>query len=62
MLVLTRKRGERVVVSFGERRAVVTLVEVRGDKVRIGFDGPHDVKFWRQEIQDDIDAGRPPKK
>lgn len=49
MLVLTRHVGERVII--GDGIIVVTVVEVRGDKVRIGFDAPADIRVHREEIQ-----------
>ena len=52
MLVLSRKRGERIVARLpDDREIVVTLVEIRGsDKVRLGFDAPEDVRIWREEL------------
>ena len=47
MLVLSRQRDETIVIGDSIR---VTIVEVRGDKVRIGIDAPRDVTVHRQEI------------
>lgn len=47
MLVLSRKIGEEVMIGNG---IVVRLVEVRGDKVRLGFTAPKDVAIWRREL------------
>lgn len=33
----------------------VGIVDIRGEKVRIGFEGPESVKFWRQEVWDQMD-------
>jgi carbon storage regulator len=49
MLVLSRKRDERVLIGDN---IVVTVVEVMGDKVRLGFEAPSDVPIKRQEIAD----------
>lgn len=49
MLVLTRRPGERIILS-GDGRTVVTIVEVRGEAVRLGFDAPLDVAIDREEI------------
>ena len=38
MLVLSRTRGESVVCGDGETEVVVTVLEVRGDAVRLGFE------------------------
>ncbi len=49
MLVLSRKKNESIVI---DDRIVITVVEVRGDKVRLGIDAPRDVSIHRQEIFD----------
>lgn len=51
MLVLSRQSDETIVIGDNIR---VTIVEVRGDKVRIGIDAPRDVTVHRQEIYDAI--------
>lgn len=52
MLVLTRKKGEIVVLpTLGIK---VTVLEVRGDKVRLGFEAPRDVPIHREEIHEKI--------
>jgi carbon storage regulator len=51
MLVLSRQRDETIIIGDSIR---VTIVEVRGDKVRIGIDAPRDVTVHRQEIYDAI--------
>ena len=53
MLVLTRKPGERLVIGDN---IVVTVVEVKGDNIRIGIDAPREVKVFRGEIYDAIVA------
>ncbi|MEY3173632.1 MAG: hypothetical protein RLZZ436_1546 [Planctomycetota bacterium] len=58
MLVLSRQSDEAIIIGDNIR---VTIVEVRGDKVRIGIDAPRDVTVHRQEIYDAIrrdSAGR----
>ena len=47
MLVLTRKVGESLYI--GEAR--VTVLDVRGDKVRIGIEAPAAVEIAREEIR-----------
>lgn len=60
MLVLSRKRDEKIVIGD---RIVITVVEVRGDKVRLGIEAPSDVPVHRQEVYDAIrrsaENGRP---
>jgi len=47
MLVLSRRLGESVVIGDD---IVVTVLEVRGDVVRIGVDAPREVQVRRQEL------------
>jgi carbon storage regulator len=47
MLVLSRKPGEKVVLSNGITLAVV---EVRGNRVRLAFDAPHQFRILRAEL------------
>ena len=47
MLVLSRSQGESVMIGSD---IVVTVLEVRGDVVRIGIDAPRDVKVHREEV------------
>ena len=49
MLVLSRKRDERIVIGDN---IVITIVEVRGDKVRLGIEAPSEVPVHRQEVLD----------
>ena len=51
MLVLSRKVNERILI--GEDIELV-VVQIRGDKVRIGIAAPKDVSVHRQEVSDDI--------
>jgi carbon storage regulator len=53
MLVLTRKPGERIVIGDD---IVLTVVEVKGDNIRLGIDAPRAVKVYRGEIYDAIVA------
>ena len=47
MLVLSRKRGEAIVID-GDIE--VTVLAVRGDRVKLGFRGPAEVPIHRQEV------------
>ena len=53
MLYLTRKVGDSVVVN---EDIEITVVEVRGKTVKLGFDFPPDVSVLRREIFDRIQA------
>ena len=55
MLVLSRKRGERVVV---DHEIEVTVLEVQGDRVKLGFVGPREVPIHRHEIHCQINDPR----
>ena len=56
MLVLSRKKNESIVIRDD---IVVTVVEVRGEKVRLGIDAPREVTVHRREIYEAIkDAER----
>ena len=52
MLVLSRLVNERIVV--GDGLITFTVVDIRGDKVRIGIDAPKDIPVHRQEVYDAI--------
>lgn len=47
MLVVSRKKEQRIVIN---ENIVITIVEVRGDKVRIGIDAPAHIAVDREEI------------
>jgi carbon storage regulator len=63
MLVLTRKRQESVVVGGAtglERLLKVTVLEIRGGAVKLGFEAEADVAVHRWEVWERILAGLPP--
>ena len=51
MLVLSRKRNESIVIRDD---IVITVVEVRGDKVRLGIEAPKEVPVHRREVYEKI--------
>ena len=51
MLVLSRKKNESVVIN---EDVVVTVIEIRGDKVRLGIQAPRSVPVHRREVFDAI--------
>jgi len=53
MLILSRKVNEKVVIGDD---ITVSIIEIRGDQVRIGIDAPKIVKVFRQEVFDAIKA------
>lgn len=53
MLVLSRKKNETIVIGDHEP-ITITIVEVRGDKVRLGIVAPKEIPVHRQEVFDAI--------
>jgi len=51
MLVLSRKRNESIVINDNVK---VTIVDVKGDRVRVGIEAPKEVPVHRQEVYDTI--------
>jgi carbon storage regulator len=56
MLVLSRKRGEKIVIG-GD--VTLTVLEVRGDRVKLGFTAPAEVPIHREEIHRRIEQRSP---
>ena len=51
MLVLSRKKNESIVIN---NDITITVVEIRGDKVRLGVEAPKEVPVHRREVYDAI--------
>ncbi|HOX92086.1 MAG TPA: carbon storage regulator CsrA [Spirochaetales bacterium] len=51
MLILSRKINEKLVIGDG---VVISIVEIRGDQVKLGIDAPKNVKVFRQEVYEAI--------
>src|ERR1043166_1676568 len=51
MLVLTPHRNEAIMIG---RDIHLRVVDIRGDKVKLGFDAPESVQIYRKEIYDEI--------
>ena len=56
MLVLSRKKSERIVIGNGD--IVITLVEIRGDKVKIGIEAPESIAVHRREVYEAKKKGK----
>ena len=54
MLVLSRKKNESIVIN---NDITVVVVEIRGDKVRLGVEAPKEVPVHRKEVYDAIQRG-----
>jgi carbon storage regulator len=47
MLVLTRRAGESVMIG---NNVIITVLEARGDVIRLGIQAPRDVQVHREEV------------
>jgi carbon storage regulator len=56
MLVLSRKKDESIVIN---NDITIVVVEIRGDKVRLGVEAPKDVPVHRREVFEAIARGEP---
>jgi len=53
MLILSRKTNEKIMIGDD---ISVSIIEIRGDQVRLGVDAPRHIKVYRQEVFDAIRA------
>jgi carbon storage regulator len=51
MLVLSRKKNETIIINDN---ITITVIEIRGDKVRLGIEAPKDVTVHRREVYEAI--------
>jgi carbon storage regulator len=51
MLVLSRQRDESIVIG---ENVIITVVDIRGDKVRLGIEAPGEIPVHRQEVYEAI--------
>lgn len=51
MLVLSRQRDESIIIGDN---IVITVVDIRGDKVRLGINAPTEIPVHRQEVYEAI--------
>ncbi len=51
MLVLSRQRDESIIIGDN---VVITVVDVRGDKVKLGIDAPQEIPVHRREVYEAI--------
>ncbi len=47
MLVLTRRKNQSIVIGDG---ITITVLEVKGDNIRLGISAPRDVQVFREEL------------
>lgn len=53
MLILSRKIDQKIRIGDD---IVITLIDVKGDQVKIGVEAPSDVKVYRQEVFEAIQS------
>jgi carbon storage regulator len=46
MLILTRRRGERIIIGD----IVITMLEINGNQARLGFEAPTEIVIHREEV------------
>ncbi len=51
MLILSRKAGEKIMIGDD---IAVSVIEIRGDQVKLGLEAPRSVKVYRREVFDAI--------
>lgn len=56
MLVLSRKKNESIIINDN---IIVTVIEIRGDKIRLGIEAPKDVSVHRREVYEAIHGSDP---
>ncbi len=59
MLILSRKLNERIVIAGN---ITITVVEIRGDKIRLGIEAPNSVPVHREEVYQHIQEHGPQRK
>ncbi|SHK14085.1 carbon storage regulator, CsrA [Anaerobranca californiensis DSM 14826] len=52
MLVLTRKRGEKILIG---KDIEITLLEIKGDSAKLGIKAPKGIDIYREEIYKDVE-------
>ncbi len=52
MIVFARRTDEGIVISYGGQEITVTVVSIRGDKVRLGIEAPIEVPVHRGEVHE----------
>ena len=55
MLILSRKNGETLLIN---NEIEVKIIEISGDKVKIGIDAPKNVKILRKELSQTMESNK----
>ena len=56
MLVLSRKKDETIIINSGNDNIHITIVDIRGDKIRLGINAPPEVSIYREEVAKMIES------
>ncbi len=54
MLVLSRQKDESIIIKDGDDAIEITIVDIRGEKVRLGISAPRNISVHRKEVYDAI--------
>jgi carbon storage regulator len=54
LLVLSRKKDEEIVIGEGDSQIVVMVIELRGDKVRLGVRAAKEIPVHRREVYEEL--------
>ena len=54
MLVLSRQKDESIMIGEGDNVVEISIVDVRGDKVRLGINAPRTMSVHRKEVYEAI--------
>lgn len=61
MLVLSRHIDEEIYITVGDELIKVQVVDIRGDKVRLGIEAAQHIAVHRREVYEAIQRQNPPK-
>lgn len=53
MLILSRKTNQKILIG---NNIELTIIEVRGDQVKVGINAPQEIQVFRQELYKEIQA------
>ena len=56
MLILTRKKGQKIIL--GDRLVTIKVMEVYDNSVKFGIDAPKDLSVHREEIYEQIQSAK----
>ena len=54
MLILSRHKNESIIIGTPPNQIIITVAEIRGDRVRIGINAPQEIPVHRQEVYEAI--------